>query len=265
MASDFLNPKPHTLTPMKNLKLTLEYNGAHYNGWQIQIPGQKSIQGEIKEALQKILKENILLIGSGRTDSGAHALGQVANFKTKSTWPLIKIQKALNANLPDDISVVKIEEVALDFHAQFSAKSKLYRYTILNREAKPAILRDFCLFFRPKLNLALMKKEAHALLGRHNFKSFQATPPREIREKNKNTTRTIKRLDIKKKGDVISIEIEANGFLHKMVRNIVGTLLEIGSGQLPAGSIKKILAKKNRILAGDTAKAKGLTLVEVKY
>ncbi len=250
---------------MKNIKLTIEYNGTRYNGWQIQAPGQKSIQGEIKEALQKILKENILLIGSGRTDSGVHALGQVANFKTKSLWPLIKIQKALNAILPDDISIVHIKEVPLDFHAQFSAKSKIYRYTILNREAKPAILRDFCLFFRPKLNLTLMKREARCLLGRHDFKSFQATPPREIREKNKSTVRTIKRLDIKRKGDYILMEIEANGFLHKMARNIVGTLLEAGRGHLPAGSLKKILAKKNRISAGDTAKAKGLALVEVKY
>lgn len=257
---------------MKNIKLTIEYTGTGYNGWQIQAclpdrqaPGQKSIQGEIKEALQKILKENILLIGSGRTDSGVHALGQVANFKTKATWPLVKIQKALNGILPEDISIVHIKEVPLDFHAQFSAKSKTYRYSILNREAKPAILRDFCLFFRPKLNLTLMKREALCLLGRHDFKSFQATPPREIREKNKSTVRTIKRLDIKRKGDYILIEIEADGFLHKMVRNIVGTLLEVAGGQLPAGSIKKILAKKNRLLAGDTAKAKGLTLVEVNY
>lgn len=189
----------------------------------------------------------------------------MANFKTKSAWPLIKIQKALNTILPDDISIVHIKEAPLDFHAQFSAKSKIYRYSILNREAKPAILRDFCLFFRPQLNLALMKREARCLLGRHDFKSFQATPPREIRKKKKSTVRTIKRLDIKRKGDYILMEIEADGFLHKMVRNIVGTLLKVGRGQVPPGSVKKILAQKNRLLAGDTAKAKGLTLVEVKY
>ena len=257
---------------MRNIKLTLEYDGTNYNGWQIQacpaesgVPGQKSIQGEIKKARQKILKEKITLFGSGRTDSGVHALAQVANFKTKSLWPLIKIQKALNANLPDDISIVKIEEVPLNFHAQFNAKSKVYRYTILNREAKPALLKNFCLFYRRKLNVVLMKKEAAVLVGRKDFKSFQATPPQEEKSKNKSTIRTIKRLGVKEKGDYIEIEVEGDGFLHKMVRNIVGTLLEIGSGQLPPGSVKKILKKKNRIWAGDTAKPKGLSLVEVKY
>lgn len=250
---------------MRNIKLTIEYNGTRYNGWQIQTPGQKSIQGEIKEALKKILKENILLIGAGRTDSGVHALGQVANFKTNCPWPLIKIQKALNAILPDDIAIVNIEKVPFNFHAQFSAKSKIYCYSILNREAKPAILKNLCLFFRPRLNIALMKKEASRLLGRHNFKSFQATPPRDLKEKNKNTVRTIKRLDIKKKGDYITITIEANGFLHKMVRNIVGTLLEVGRGYLPSGNMEKIIKEKNRISAGQTAKAQGLTLIEVKY
>ena len=250
---------------IRNIKLSIEYDGTRYNGWQIQAPGQKSVQGEIKSLLENILKEKITLFGAGRTDSGVHALGQIANFKTKSSWPLVKIQKALNAILPEDIAIVKIEDVPLNFHAQFSAQSKIYRYCILNREAKPAILRNFSLFFRPKINLALMKKEASVLLGRHNFKSFQATPPRDLKEKNKNTFRTIKRLDIKRESDYITLTIEADGFLHKMVRNIVGTLLEIGRGYLPPSSMKKILKDKNRLLAGQTAKAKGLTLVKVKY
>ena len=257
---------------MRNIKLTVEYDGTNYNGWQIQacpaqsgVPKQKSIQGEIKSILEKILKEKITLIGAGRTDSGVHALGQAANFKTNSLWPLIKIQKALNSNLSDDISIVNIEEVPLNFHAQINAKSKIYRYCILNREAKPAILRNSCLFHRRKLNLAVMKREAAVLLGRKNFKSFQATPPREEKKKNKSAVRTIKRLEIKKKGDYFEIEVEGDGFLHKMVRNIVGTLLKIGNGQLPLGSMQKILRKKDRTLAGDTAKPKGLTLVEVKY
>jgi len=247
----------------RNIKLTIEYDGTHFNGWQIQ-PHDRTIQNEIEQASQKIFNEKVRLIGSGRTDSGVHALGQVANFKIKSSMSCEEIQKALNANLPTDIVILKVEEVSLKFHAQYSAKRKTYQYTILYHPIRCAQQRDFCLFYPHKLNLRLMREEAKILTGRHNFKSFQASDPSKP-HRAKDTIRTVNRLDIKKRGDYIIIEIEANGFLYKMVRNIVGTLLEIGSNKLPKGSIQNILAQKSRIAAGYTAKALGLTLLKVTY
>ena len=264
---------------MRNIKLTIEYDGTNYNGWQVQAqkdPRNKTplvtVQGVIQAALKKIFKKKINLIGSGRTDSGVHAQGQIANFKIdsrlagrRSKMPLEKIQAALNGNLPADIAILKVQEAGEKFHSQYSVKSKTYRYTILNREVRSPLLRNLTLIYPAKLNIALMKKEARALIGRRNFKSFQATPDKRFPWKNKSTIRTIKRIDIKKSADTITIDIEADGFLHKMVRNIVGTLLDIGTGKLPKGSLKKILAHQDRAKASSTAKPYGLMLLEVKY
>jgi len=245
---------------MRNIKLTIEYAGTNYAGWQVQNKKHRTIQGTLEKALRKILRKRIKLIGSGRTDSSVHAKAQVANFKTDSSIAIEKLRKALNAVLPDDISVIKTEEAGLDFHSRFFAKSKVYRYTILNRPSRPAILRDTAYFFSYPLNLKLMRKDARALLGRHNFKSFQAAD-----KKRRDTTRTIKNLKITRDKDSIYIDIEADGFLYNMVRNIVGTLIEIGRGKLPEGSTKKILLARNREFAGPTAPAQGLCLLEVKY
>ena len=251
---------------IRNIKLTIEYDGTRLHGWQIQNKNQRTVQGEIEKALRRICKEKIRLIGSGRTDRGVHALGQVANFKTKSAKPLNVLTNALNANLPEDICILDSEETPENFHAQFSAKSKTYRYTILNREGRGALQRFLCWHYNQKLNLKFMKQEANELLGRKDFKSFQSTDPTKAkRHKKEHTIRTIKRIRIFKKDDYLIIEIEANGFLYKMVRNIVGTLLDIGRGKLPKGSMRKILSRKNRYFAGPTAKAKGLTLLRVTY
>ncbi len=268
----------------RNIKLTLEYDGSNFHGWQIQrlsptyiIPSTdnchmtednqhnkefRTVQGELKRSLDKICKENVIVFGSGRTDTGVHALGQVAHFQTHTDKSCAILHRALNANLPKDISVVKIEEVPLKFHAQFSAKSKTYRYLILNRTSPSPLEKDHVCFFPHKLNLKLMKEEAKALVGRHDFKAFQAA---DIHRKEQSTVRTITKLDIKKKGDIISIDIASNGFLYKMVRNIVGTLLAIAAGQLPKGSAKKILKSKDRTTAPAPVHAKGLYLLEVKY
>lgn len=255
---------------IRNIKLILEYDGTNFHGWQIQEKNRRTIQGEIEKALKKIFKRPIRLIGSGRTDSGVHAVGQIANFKLPlgvQNFELLrdhsKILKALNANLPEDIAIIDAVEARPDFHAQFDAKRKLYRYTILNGTDRSAVLRDFCYFYPYRLNLALMRREAKVLLGQHNFKSFQAADPAVKGEKS--TIRTITKLSIKKTGDFILIDIEANGFLYKMVRNIIGTLLDIGRGRLKERSMKKILKQKNRALAGTTAPAKGLCLVKVNY
>ena len=261
----------------RNIKLTIEYDGTNFHGWQTQTARSSSqkragrrmhrtIQEEIEKALKKIFKRNLKVIGSGRTDSGVHAWGQVAHFKSRSSMSVTEMRNALNANLPDDIAILKIEEVPLNFHAQYSVKSKTYRYTILNTPTRCAQQRHFCLYYPYQLNIRRMKEEAKDLIGRKNFKSFTASNPAKRKAKKiENTIRTIKRLSITKKGDNIIFDIEANGFLYKMVRNIIGTLLEVGRGKLAKGSIKQFLSEKNRRSAGNTAKPKGLALLEVRY
>ncbi len=246
----------------RNLKLTLEYDGTDFKGWQIQKGSQRTVQGELEKALTTILKEDVRVIGSGRTDTGVHALGQTANFKTTSDKARAVILKALNGNLPDDIAVINVEEVPSNFHAQYAVKSKTYRYTILNRFARSPFNQKYALYFPYHLNLTAMRKEAKAFLGQHDFKSFQGS---NSSNKKKNTIRTIYRLEITKRSDFITVEIEANGFLYKMVRNIVGALLKAGTGHLLRGSVKEILAKKNRRLRASPAKACGLMLWKVKY
>jgi tRNA pseudouridine38-40 synthase len=248
---------------LSTIKLTIEYDGTNFKGWQIQKKGERTVQGEIKKALKTIFKKDINIIGSGRTDSGVHALGQVAHFKTSSLKSLEEIKSALNANLDHDISILEAKKVPATFHAQFSVKSKTYRYTILNRNVRCSINQPFCLHHPHTLNLRLMRQEAKSLIGRKNFKSFQSS--NGTLKSPKTSIRTIKAIEIKKRGDFITIDLKANGFLYKMVRNIVGTLLEIGSGKKPKGTIKAVLSKKNRIFAGSAAKARGLALVFVQY
>jgi len=249
---------------MRNIKLTIEYEGTNYAGWQIQPRAQnakrKTIQETIEKTLRKILQEKIKIIGSGRTDAGVHALGQVANFKTNSGIALDKLQKAMNALLPDDIAVAKIEEAHPDFHSRFQAKSKFYRYTILNKKYPAVFLRSQAYFYPCPLDVNLMRNEAKCLLSEHDFSSFQARDKKEH-----NSIRKIKQINIKNTRGLISIDIEASGFLYNMARNIVGTLIEIGRGRLPKGSMKNILLSRDRTKAGPTAPARGLCLIKVDY
>jgi len=244
---------------MRNIKLHIEYDGTNYSGWQVQ-KKLKTIQSTIESALRKILQEKIRLIVSGRTDTGVHAQDQVANFSTQSKIPLLKLRSALNSNLPLDITITKAEEARQDFHSRFSAKSKVYRYTILNRPYRSTFLRDRVYFYPYHLDLGLMQKEARSLLGRHDFTAFRASG-----SSSEDAFKTIKRLKVTREKDFIYIDIEADGFLYNMVRNIVGTLIEVGRGRFPRGSLKKILLSKNRRFAGQTAPAKGLCLIKVKY
>ena len=246
---------------MRNLKLEIEYDGARYAGWQIQAPqAKKSIQEVLEKTLRKILQEKISTIVSGRTDAGVHAKAQVVNFKTGSRISSDKLRIALNGLLPDDIAVSKVEEADKDFHSRFDAKSKLYRYTIVNRPYPSVFLRSTVFFYPYHLNVTLMRKEARCLLGRHDFRSFQAADKKE-----RGSIRTIKKLVIAKKGDFLYFDLEADGFIYNMVRNIVGTLIEIGRGRFPSGSLKKILEAKDRKRAGPTAPARGLCLIKVNY
>jgi tRNA pseudouridine38-40 synthase len=244
---------------MRNIKLTVEYEGTNYSGWQTQKSRrQPTIEKTIEEVLEKVLQENVKLIGSGRTDAGVHAKAQVANFKTRSRIELTKLHNALNGITPPDIVVTKIQEVPSGFHARYSAKSKLYRYTILNRKYPNAHLRNFVYFYSSSLDVNLMKRKAKILLGKNDFKSFQSSD-KKIRD----SLRTIKRIEVKKKGEYIYIDVEADGFLYKMVRNIVGTLIEIGRGRQI--DLKKILHLRKRELAGPPAPASGLCLIKVRY
>jgi tRNA pseudouridine38-40 synthase len=245
---------------MRNFKLEIEYDGTNYCGWQVQTreKSRPSIQETIEKTLRKILQEKIKLIGSGRTDAGVHAQVQIANFKTNSSIGIAKLQRALNGLLPDDIAVTRVEEVPLDFHSRFDVKSKVYRYTILNRNFPSAMLMNRVYFYPYPLDLKLMQKEVRVLLGRHNFKSFQASDNIE-----RDPVKTIKRIKIIKDKDLIYIDIEADGFLYNMVRNIVGTLIAIGRGK--SIDMKKLLTLKDRTQAGPTAPACGLCLLKVKY
>ena len=244
---------------MRNIKLTIRYDGTRYSGWQSQKNGL-AIQDVIQDAIKKITRERVCLTGSGRTDAGVHAEAQVANFRTKSKIPLEKLQMALNSMLPRDIAITRAEEAGPKFNAQKSARSKLYRYTIMNNDYMDPLIRHFaakCFF---KLDVNSMRKAARHLAGRHDFRSFKATDGEE-----KNSVRTIKHIKIEKSGDLVYIYIEANGFLYNMARNIAGTLVEVGRGKFAVSSVKDIILKRDRKFSGPTMPAKGLCMVAVKY
>lgn len=250
---------------MRNFKLTIEYDGTDFQGWQVQSGKNRTVQGEIEKVLKILFKKKTRLMGSGRTDSGVHAQGQVAHFKAVTRMPTEEMVRAFNANLPDDIAVLSCEEVPLSFHAQHSVRRKTYRYTIVNRLVRPVLKRRDAVHVAHPLNLSRMRKEAKALIGKHNFRAFMASGSSLQLAPAKETVRTIHRIDIRKQGEDMTLEIEADGFLYKMVRNIVGTLLAVGSGKLPPGSTALILKGKDRTRAPATAAAKGLCLVQVVY
>ncbi|NQT32681.1 MAG: tRNA pseudouridine(38-40) synthase TruA [Candidatus Omnitrophica bacterium] len=244
---------------MRTIKLTISYDGTNYRGWQLQKNGW-TLQAEIEKAIKKVFKKHHRLYAAGRTDTGVHARGQVAHFKTAGTVPAGKIKTALNSFLPEDIAIIKSEEVPGDFHARFNAKKKHYRYYITTSRKRDPFGERYLWRIPYDLDVSLMRSEARKLLGTHDFRSFQASEKKE-----RSSVRRITKIDIKKNGSQISIDIEADGFLYNMVRNIVGTLVDIGRGYSPPGSMQKILKSKDRREAGPTAPAKGLFLAEVKY
>lgn len=257
---------------MRNIKLTVSYEGTRYAGWQTQkrpAGKKRTIQEVIETALSRILQEQVKVIGSGRTDAGVHAAAQTANFTTRSLLECGNIQRALNSILPVDIRISCAEEVCSAFHSRFTAQSKLYRCTIVNGGWISPFMVRYAHWVRYPLDVSRMRQAAAYLLGRHNFRSFQSADKKE-----RPAIRTLKRLDVAAvayqtavgvEEKVISIVIEADGFLYRMARNIAGTLIEVGRGRLEPEEIKKILAAKNRAYAGPCAPAKGLCLVEVCY
>jgi tRNA pseudouridine38-40 synthase len=244
---------------LRNIKLTIQYDGTDYSGWQTQA-NSRSIQGEIESALKNVLGSRAHVKGAGRTDAGAHALGQTANFKTRTAMPADRLRKAINSRLPHDIVIRKAEDIPERFDSQLDAVSKVYRYTIFNSDFINPLLARYAALVPYKLDMKTMKRAAKLFIGRHDFRSFQKTGSNV-----KTTRRSVKYLKIKKRGKVIEIDIEADGFLYNMFRTIVGTLVEVGRGKMPASQVKDILSAPDRRLAGPTAPANGLCLVRVKY
>lgn len=251
--------------PLRTFKLTVAYNGGRYSGWQWQ-PGETlSVQRQIETAIHQIIGEEVRVAGSGRTDAGVHAFGQVASFSTKR-WnaPADRWVRAFNCFLPKDIVVRRAEEAALRFHAIRDSVGKLYRYTIRNSRVVDPHLAHLQWCVHRTLDVEAMRAAAQRLVGTHDFASLQGQgSPRY------NTVRTIHTLEIQVtdvwEGRVIEINVCANGFLYNMVRNIVGTLVEVGHGKRPPEWIDELLAKRDRSSAGQTAPAAGLCLMEVLY
>jgi len=245
---------------MRTIRLVIEYDGTDYLGWQVQ-PRGLTVQGVIEEKLSLFTRETIHLIGAGRTDSGTHAYGQVAHFKTKSRMEVRSIQKALNSLLPPDIVIQKAEEAGEEFHARKSARSKVYEYRILNRDPRPALFRGYAWHIGQKLDLEEMKKAARYLVGEHDFSSFRSVGTPTL-----TAVRRVERIDWRRgQSGLIQFEIEASGFLKQMVRAIVGTLVEVGKGRIRSEEFLTILESRDRKKAGPTAPAHGLFLREVKY
>ncbi len=244
----------------KNFKLTIEYDGTDFHGWQRQ-PRDRSVQAEIEAALSTMTRQKITVHGSGRTDAGVHALGQAASFVCETRLSARELLKGLNGLLPEDIAILECRETTEDFHARYSAKSKVYRYCILNRPIPGAIGRRFWWHLRTPLDVDAMSQAAARLLGTRDFSSFEAAgSPRS------HSLRTVIAAAWEKETpDRLYFEIEADGFLRGMVRNIVGTLVEVGSGKRPAEDVETIMAACDRALAGPTAPARGLFLVQVRY
>ena len=244
---------------MPTFKLVLEYDGTQYHGWQVQ-PNLSTIQGTLEATIRKVAQHEVNVTAAGRTDAGVHALGQVAHFSTTARLTAEEWLRALNGLLPPDIAVLSVEEVPETFHARFNAKSKLYRYRMLTRVHRSALSRDKILHYPYPLDLDAMEVACRPLVGTHDFTSFQGSPT-----DNENPVCTVTRLTVDRFGDEVIFEVEANRFLKQMVRNIVGTLLEVGRGKMQAGEIAGILAAKDRTKAGPTAPAHGLYLVKVDY
>ncbi|MBP8625155.1 MAG: tRNA pseudouridine(38-40) synthase TruA [Syntrophorhabdales bacterium] len=244
---------------MRNIKLTISYDGTYYHGWQCQ-PDLITVEETIAGTLKRIVNHTVKLYGGARTDSGVHAMGQVANFFTESKVDKKSLLKGLNSLLPKDIRIRDVDEVEGLFHSRYSAKSKIYVYSILNQPVGSPFYTRYAWHIPYPLDTASMNRAIKLIKGEHDFSAFKKK--NEIYKRN---TRNILRTGVKKMGNLIYIFIEATGFLRYMVRNITGTLVLIGSGRLGVDSMLDILSSKDRDMAGPTAPAKGLFLKEICY
>ena len=244
---------------MRNIKLTIEYDGKEYNGWQKQ-PKKLNIQGEIERAIQNITGEQVELIGSGRTDAGVHAFGQVANFKIDSDFLIEKMAIAINSQLKKSIRIKKTEEVSPEFHSRYNCHSKTYQYVIDNSEQGSAIYRCLSYHVPQELDVEKMQKAVTYFVGEHDFSSFKSSGT-----SSKSSVRIIYDANVEKDGERVKISLTGNGFLYNMVRIISGTLVEVGLNNIEPEDIPKIIEAKNRQMAGKTLPPQGLFLMKVEY
>lgn len=244
---------------MKNIRLVLEYDGAGYSGWQWQ-PNAVTLQGTLEGAIFKITGENLRVTASGRTDAGVHAWGQVVNFHTEATLDSNAWRGALNHHLPPDMRVLEAAEAPEEFNARHSAVGKRYEYIVLNRFAPSPLRRNHAWHVGVALDFDAMAEAARPLVGEHDFTSFRA-----LACDAKSPVRTLRQLDVARDGDTIIFQLGANAFLRHMVRNIVGTIVEVGKGRFKPEDVQAMLDARDRTKAGPTAPPQGLYLVEVEY
>ena len=244
---------------MPTIKLTLEYDGTPYAGWQRQL-NQPTIQEAVETAIENITQTKVSAIGAGRTDAGVHALGQVASFRIDRDMTPLEWTRALNAHLPETIAVRTVAIMSDEFHARHAAKGKLYEYRILNRPERPALDRQYCWHSYKSLDDAAMNQAALCLIGAHDFSSFETQPT-----ENEDPVCNLQRLVVIREGERLRIEAYGDRFLKQMVRSIVGTLVEVGLGKRPPVSLKTIIEAHDRSAAGRTAPPHGLYLVRVDY
>jgi tRNA pseudouridine38-40 synthase len=245
---------------MRNIKMILEYDGSKYQGWQRLGDTENTIQEKIEKTIKLIIDEDISLIGSGRTDAGVHAKGQVANFKTNSEIELSDFIYYMNVYLPKDIIIKDTKEASEKFHARYNAKEKIYTYYIYNDTYQSPFYRKYSYHVPQKLNVENMIKACEILSDEHDFRAFCS-----VKSKKKSTVKTVKSITINKKEPILSIEFIADGFLYNMVRILTGTLIEIGNGNRQIDTLISLFDSKNKADAGFTAPPHGLFLEEVKY
>jgi tRNA pseudouridine38-40 synthase len=250
---------------MRNLKLIVSYDGSEFAGWQVQ-PDAATVQGTLASAIGRITGEKVLPQGSGRTDAGVHALAQVATFVTESSVPTPNFVKALNDLLPPSVRVLEVEEAPADFHARKSARAKTYRYRIYRTSVCPPFLARYVWHYPFPLNESAMERAAKFVVGEHDFTSFAAVDPeRGSEDWPASNARFIFSSTWEREGDELLYTVKGNGFLHHMVRNLLGTFILVGKGTLRSEDLDRIIAARNRSAAGATAPASGLYLVSVEY
>ena len=243
----------------RNIRLTIAYDGYDYSGWQIQ-PDKRTVQGELVEAVSNLFGKRTYVHGASRTDAGVSALGQVGLFETDSPIPTENLAKAITDKLPADIAVLEASEEAWGFDLMSSVTSKLYRYTIFTGRARPVLNIRHCWHLPTKLDVGAMSEAAKLLVGKKDFKSFAAAA-----DKRKSSVRTIFRCDVTSEDESVYVDVEGDGFLYNMVRNIVGTLVDVGTGRWQPEKINDILEAKSRTAAGQLAPPQGLCLMWIKY
>ncbi len=244
---------------MRNIKLTIEYDGTNYAGWQRQ-KNATTVQQRLEESIKKLTDEAVEVTGSSRTDAGVHAKGFVANFFTKSTIPAASFREAINSKLPDDIVILQSDEVNNDFHARYSCIGKQYSYTILNRPQPSALDRKYVYHYKRKLNFEAMKEACTFFVGKHDFSAFRSTGSSV-----KTSIRTVHKSWLENSGNKIIFYVEADGFLYNMVRIMAGTLIDVGIGKICPEEVDEIIMSKDRSKAGNTVPASGLCLETVYY